>query len=115
MKRIASVVAVLVELVVLGYVTLMALVLTAWMETDSFAIRATETDWWIEGGKRMFVVGVIAAIFAALSLPLNRLFFRCLGFNNRYLAPLSAGAAFILIMAAGITGAGHFVLTKPFI
>jgi hypothetical protein len=90
MKRAASVMAMFVELVVLGYAMLIAFLLTVWMETDSFAIWATEIDWWIEGGKRLFVVGVAAAIFAAILLPMNKVFFRWLGFENRRFATFSA-------------------------
>lgn len=107
--------AVFVELVVLGYAMLMAFLLTVWIETHSFADRATEVDWWIEGGKRLFVVGVVAAIFAAILLPVNKVVFRWLGFENRHFALYSAGAAFLLIVAAGITGAVNFAITKPFI
>ena len=115
MKRAVSVMAVFVELVVLGYAMLMGFLLTVWIETDSFADRATEIDWWIEGGKRLFMVGVAAAIFAAILLPVNKVVFRWLGFENRRFASYSAGAAFLLIVAAGITGAVNFAITKPFI
>ena len=115
MKRAASVVAMFVELLVVGYAMFMAFLLTVWIETDSFAIRATEIDWWIEGAKRLFVVVFAAAIFAAILLPLNKVLFRWLGFENRRLATFSAGAAFLLIVAAGITGAVSFAITKPFI
>ncbi len=115
MKRTAGVLAVLAEHVLLGYAMFMAFLLTVWMETDSFAIRATEMDWWIEGGKRLFVVSVAAAIFATMLLLVNKAFFRWLGVENRRLAPTTAGAAFLLIVTAGITGAVNFVITKPFI
>ena len=115
MKRAASVMTVFVELVVLGYAMFMAFLLTVWIETNSFAGRATEIDWWIEGGKRLFVVGVATAIFAAILLPVNKYIFRWLGFVNRRIASYSAVAAFLLIVAAGIIGAVNFAITKPFI
>lgn len=115
MKRAASVMAVFVEVVMLGYSMLIAFLLTVWIETDTFANVATDIDWWIEGGKRLFVVGVAAAIFAAILLPVNKVFFRWLGFENPRFAWYSAGAAFLLIVAAGITGAVNFAISKPFI
>jgi hypothetical protein len=115
MKRAASVMAVFVELVVLGYTMLMSFLFTVWIETHSFADRATQLDWWIEGGARLFVVGVVAAIFATILLPVNKVVFRWLGFENRHFASYSASAAFLLIVAAGITGVVNFAITKPFI
>jgi len=105
----------LVELFVLGYGMFMAFLLTVWIETDIFAIQATEMDWWVEGGKRLFMVGVAAAIFSAILVSVNKVFFRWLGFQNRRFATVSGGAAFLLIFAAGITGAVSFAITKPFI
>jgi len=115
MKRAASVMAVFVELVVLGYAMFMAFLLTVWIETDSFAMRATEIDWWIEGVKRLFVVVVVAAIFAAILLPVNKVLLRSLGFENRRFVSYSVGAAFLLIVVVGIIGAINFAITKPYI
>jgi hypothetical protein len=115
MKRVASLMALFVELALLGYGMLMAFLLTVWIETHSFASQATEIDWWIEGGKRLFVVSVAAVIFAAILLPVNKVFFRWLGFEGRRFKWYLAGAAFLLIVAAGITGAVNFAITKPFI
>ncbi len=115
MKRVVSVAGMVVELLVLGYAMFLAFLLTVWIETDIFAIQATEIDWWVEGGKRLFVVGLAAAIFSAILVSVNKVFFRWLGFRNRRFAILSGGAAFLLIVAAGITGAVSFAITKPFI
>lgn len=104
-----------VELVVLGYATFMAFLLTVWIETHGFADRATEIDWWIEGGKRLFVVSVTAAIFAAILLPVNKVLFRWIGLENRRFASYLSGVAFLMIVAAGIVGAINFVISKPFI
>ena len=107
--------ALFVELVVLGYAMFMAFLLTVWIETNGFAMRATEIDWWIEGGKRLFVVGVVAAIIAAILLPVNNVLFRWFGFENPRYVSYSAGAVFLLIVAAGIIGAINFAITKPYI
>jgi len=115
MKQVASIAAMFIELLVLGYAMFMAFLLTVWIETHSFANRATEIDWWIEGGKRLFVVCVAAALFAGILLPLNKVLFRWLGFENRRYATFSAAVAFLLIVAAGIIGAVNFAITKPFI
>jgi hypothetical protein len=115
MKRAASVTAMIIEVLVLGYAMFMAFLLTVWIETNSFANRATEIDWWIEGGKRLFVVCVAAALISAILLPLNKIFFRWLGFENHRFATFSAVAAFLLIVAVGIAGAVTFTITKPFI
>ena len=108
-------IALFAELVVLGYAMLMAFLLTVWIETHTFANQSTEIDWWIEGGKRLFVVSVAAAMIAAILLPVNKVFFNCLGFENRRFASYSAGAAFLLIVVVGITGTVNFAITKPFI
>lgn len=115
MKRTVGGLVLLTELVVLGYGMLLAFLLTAWMETNSFAVRATEINWWIESAKRLFLVGVAAIVFAAMLWLANKVLFRWLGYQNRRLALFSAGAAFLLIVAAGTIGAVNFAVTKPFI
>lgn len=115
MKKAASIAAIFVELLVLGYAMFMAFLLTVWIEDHSFAHRASEIDWWIEGGKRLFVVCVAATLFTAILLPLNKILFRWLGFENRRFAMFSAVTSFLLIVVAGITGAVTFAITKPFI
>ena len=104
-----------VELVVLGYAMLMAFLLTVWIETDSFANRAAEVDWWIEGGKRLVVVSAAAVLFAAILMSVNKMVFRWIGFEDQRFASYSAGVAFLMIVMAGITGAVNFGLAKPFI
>ena len=114
-KQAVSVIVLFAELVVLGYAMFMAFLLTVWIETDDFAMWATEIDWWIESGKRLIVVGVVAAIFAAILFPVNKVFFRWLGFENRRFVSYSSSAAFLLVVAAGIVGAINFATTKPYI
>jgi hypothetical protein len=114
MKRIVGGVALLTELVVLGYVMLLAFLLTVWMESDSFAVRAAEIDWWIESAKRLFVVGGAATVFAVTLWLINKPLFRWLGYRNQRLSLFSAVAVFLLVIAAGIIGAVNFVVTKPF-
>ena len=114
MKRIVGSVALLAELVVLGYVMLLAFLLTAWMESDGFAAQATEIDWWIESGKRLLVVGGAATVFAIVVWLANNRLFRWLGYRNLRLSLWSAIAVFLLVAAAGAIGAVNFVITKPF-
>jgi len=114
MKRIVGVAALLTELVVLGYVMFMAFLLNVWMEHDSFALQATEIDWWIESAKRLFMVGVAATVFAVMLWLVNKSLFRWLGYRNQRLSVISAIVAFLLIIVAGVIGAVNFIVTKPF-
>jgi hypothetical protein len=113
-KRIVGVVALLTELVVLGYVMMMAFLFNVWMEHDSFAVQATEIDWWIESAKRLILAGVAATVFAVMLWLVNKSLFRWLGYRNQRLSVISAIVAFLLVIAAGIIGAVNFIVTKPF-
>jgi len=115
MKRALCGLVYLGEIAVLGCATFMAFLFGAWMESDAFAIGATELDWWFEGGKRLFIVAVAATAFSATVLITNRHVFRWLGLENRRAAFVLATTAFVLVLAAGIVGVLSFVIQKPFI
>lgn len=115
MKRALRSLVYLGEIAVLGYTTFMAFLFGAWMESDTFAIGATELDWWFEGGKRIFIVAVVAAAFSATALIVNRHVFRWLGLENRRAPFVLAITVLVLVLVAGIVGVLSFVIQKPFI
>jgi hypothetical protein len=111
MKRIFGLLIISTEAAALVYTVFMSYLLTAWMETDAFAVQATNIDWWVEGGKRLLIVGLGASFVACISMVGNGYLFRWLGLR---LALFSAIAVFVLMVAAGMIGAIEFAVTKPF-
>jgi hypothetical protein len=114
-QRVAGVVVLLAESAVFVWALFMSFLLTAWMEGDGFAARATELDWWIEAGKRMTVATIGAGIFALVAFFVSRCAFRWAGITSDRLALLTAAGAFVLLIGAAVVGAVTFVVTKPFI
>ena len=115
MKRAIFGLVIMGEIAVVGYAAFMIFLFGAWMESDAFAVGASDPDWWLEGGKRLFVISVAAIAFSTTALIANRPIFRWLGFESRRAAFVSAAAAFALLLAAGIIGVLLFVIRKPFI
>ena len=113
--RVAGVVVLVTELGVFAWALFMSFLLTAWMEGDGFAAKATEMDWWIEAGKRMTVATIGAAIFSILTFFVNRHALRWTGIINERIALFMAVGAFVLLLGAATAGAIGFVITKPFI
>jgi len=114
-ERVAGMVVLVTELGVFAWALFMSFLLTAWMEGDGFAARATEMDWWIEAGKRMTVATIGAAIFSILTFFVNRHALRWAGVINERVAFFTAVGAFVLLLGAATAGAISFVITKPFI
>ena len=104
----------LVEVYVVGYASLVAYLFTAWMQSDGFAMRATEMDWWWEALKRvgmslLLAIAVSAALFYINRILVRRRYLKWASFQ-RY----SALICFILITLAAVAGAISFLIHKPF-
>lgn len=106
----------LVEVYVIGYASLVAYLFNAcWMKSDSFAVRASEMDWWLEAGKRsgmslLLALAVSAALFYINRLLVKRRYIKWVAFH-RY----SALVCFIFIMIATLAGALNFLINKPYL
>ena len=113
-QRIAGTLVLIAECAIFGYALLMSFLLTGWMESDSFAARATEVDWWIEAGKRMTVTTIGAALFSIVAYFVNRHALRWTGIIDERIPVFAAIGAFALLVGAAIAGAVTFAITRPF-
>lgn len=105
----------LVELYVIGYATLVAYLLNVWMESDNFALQATELDWWLLAGRRVVITLFFALLISAVIYYINRLLVR-----RRYLPwpglhRYSAWLSFACMTTASLVGAVGFIINKPYI
>lgn len=105
----------LVEVYVIGYASLVAYLFNAWMQSDSFAIHATEIDWWLEAAKRtgmslLLALAVSAALFYVNRLLVKRRYIKWVAFHRH-----SGLACFILIALAALAGAINFLINKPYL
>ena len=104
-----------VEVYVLGYASLVAYLFTSWMQSDSFAFRATAMDWWLEAIKRigislLLALAVSAAVFYINRILVKRRYLRWTSFH-RY----SALTCFGFITLAALAGTVIFLVDKPYI
>ena len=115
MKRIIGISLLTAEVVATAYSAFMAYLLSAWMESDDFALQTTGSDWLFEGGKRLMIVCLGAFVAAAMARAGNERLFRLLGFPINRMDIYSAVAIFILIVASGAIGSIEFIMTRPFL
>jgi hypothetical protein len=114
MKKFLRIALVFLELFVFGNAVLMAFVMSAWMESSSFAFFASEADWWFEAGKRFIVGSAMAAFLSALVWLVNRNLFVWVGFKNERLPTLIASILFGSLCVSTLVGAINFAITKPY-
>lgn len=114
MARLSLACALVLELAVLAYGTLMAWLLSAWFLDDAVAAGLQPSGWWSIAAER-FVVCAVASVLAAL----------CVWGANRWLArvgghpssrwPLATAVLFVAFpTGASLAGAIQFGVTKPF-
>ena len=104
----------LVELYVVGYASLVAYLFTSWMQSDGFALGATQMDWWLEAIQRVGVSLLLALAVSTALFYINRFLVK-----RRYLKwasfhRYSALLCFSLIIVAALTGAVIFLIDKPY-
>lgn len=111
--RLGLACALVIELAVLGYGTLMAWLLSAWFLDDAVAAGMQPTDWWSIAAER-FVSCALVSVFAATCVSVvNRWLARVNQWSGRW--PLVTTALFVVLpVGASLAGVIQFGLTKPF-
>ena len=103
----------LVEVYVVGYACLVAYLFSSWMQSDSFALSATQMDWWLEALKRIGLSLLLALAVSAALFYINRILVK-----RRYLTWVSfhrysALVCFSLVTLAAVAGAISFLKHQP--
>lgn len=98
------------ETVGTGYLSLLAYQMGAWMVDDSVAFQMALGDWYLEAGKRVLEVCVLAFVFGIVAHLFNRWALR----SRRPIAKLLTGIASGAICVSGLVGAVEFALRKPY-
>src|SRR2546430_8761270 len=114
MRRAMGMLIVAVELVAIACALFMSLLLSSWMDSNSFAATATEIDWWIEGAKRIGVVAICATVLSVFMFFVNRHILWWVGVRSGRAALFSAIGTFSLLLCAATVGAITSAITKPF-
>jgi len=105
----------LVEFLLLFFLMLMAFLITGWIEDDSFAITASDMDWWIVAGQRLLFTSVLSLIAAVFIWLINRSLFEWSRFGIERLPIISGIIAFVSLFISALGGAIYFAVWKPFI
>ena len=114
LNKLLITILLLVELYVIGYATFKAYLLNAWMESGSFARRATELDWWLAALQRVGMSLLLAGAVSAALFYINRLLVRRHYLKWTSFHRNSAVLCFGLITIAALLGAVSFLITKPY-
>lgn len=115
-KRIAGYLFLAGETAGLIYAVFFSSLLTAWRESDAFAARATERDWWMEGEKSLEIVLAGSLILAAISYVSTRRISREIEWplRNRQLC-FAAVLCILMDPAGGLVGALPFAVWRSFL
>lgn len=116
-RSLVAALVLITEVLVAGYLALMAGLMSAWMMDDDQAFRMSEADWLVEGVRRFGIVLPVAVVFVVVA-----------GFAHRRwvlvavapvrppfwlrTVPALLGGCVVLASAVGAT---WFVISKPFI
>jgi len=101
---------VVAELLLAGYLCLIAWLLCVWMVNDSMAFRMTPGDWYAKAAVRFLEVCVLSVVFGAVAHFFNRWAFPARPATARLLTWVLAGA----ICLCGLAGSVNFAVTKPY-
>lgn len=104
----------LVEVYVVGYAGLVAYLFTAWMQSDSFALHASEMDWWLEALNRigmslLLALAVSAALFYINRQLVKRRYVKWTSFH-RHVALFCFG----FITLSALVGTISFLINQPY-
>jgi hypothetical protein len=101
---------VVAELLLAGYLCLIAWLLCVWMVNDSAAFRMTAGDWYLTAAVRFLVACGLSVVFGAVAHFFNRWAFPARPMTARLLTWALSGA----ICLCGLAGAVNFAVTKPY-
>jgi hypothetical protein len=109
--RVIATALLLAEVGAAAYLILVGGLIAGWMVDDFVASAMQPADWYVEAAWRAAVAILTGAIFAGLAYLVNvRMVAR--GFSLR-LATTAALLLGALVVAAGVSGAVWFAITKP--
>ncbi|MGV3520279.1 hypothetical protein [Luteitalea sp.] len=112
--HLRSVILLVTELLVVGYVSWVVYLLSTWMVDDAVAARMAPMDWYSTAAKRLGLSLVVGAAVAGAVHDVNRRWVVApFGGSRRHAvrAALVLGACVVL---AGVLGATRFVIVRPF-
>ena len=112
---ICAVVAIVAELLIGAYATLFAYLGSAWFTDDSWAMRATETDWLWTGVVRFAICLVVAVIGGVATWQINRWLVARGARISSYVPRISGGIVAASIVIASAIGSVQFVVQKPWL
>jgi uncharacterized membrane protein len=104
----------LVEVYVVGYACLVAFVFTAWMQSDSFALHASEIDWWLEALKRVGMCLLLALAVSGALFYINRLLVRRHYLKWTTFHRYTAYFCFGFITLSALAGTISFLINQPY-
>jgi hypothetical protein len=111
---IVRVVAFVLQLAGVAYASLIAWLMSVWMVDDSWAVHASDADWWVAAGKRVALGLIGAAIVGGVLFVFNRalVHWKLASPTARPLRAALLGTTVVAI--ASIAGAVIFVVERPF-
>jgi hypothetical protein len=101
---------VVAEILIAGYLCLIAWILCVWMVGDSVAFRMTPADWYVKAAVRFLEACGLSVGFGAVAHFFNRWAFPARPSTARLLTWVLVGA----IGLCGLAGAVNFAVTKPY-
>ncbi len=113
-RRLLALLVLAFEVVAAVYLALLAWLFTAWMVDDSAAVRWVQSDWYLEGGKRLLVVLIVSAVFGGICYLVNRRWAMMAVTRVRNSAGWFSLALSGAIAISGLAGSVHFVIEKPY-
>jgi hypothetical protein len=102
------------EIAVLGYLTLMTWLLSAWFMDDAEAAAMHDIDWYRTAALRFVLSCVVAAVSSVIVYFANRFVARRLGRNDSALPRVSAFVFASAVITAGLVGSVYFAIEKPY-
>ncbi len=105
----------LAEVGAAGYLALVTWLISGWPVDDSVAFRMTSGAWYVEGAKRALVSGGIALTFGVVTYFVSSRWVSPAMPSLPQSARLSAVGLATCVLLAGIVGAVHLVVTRPFL
>lgn len=112
--KIITAIFLIVQLLILAYLTFIAYWLSTWFIDDSVAFSITESEWTKIAAIRVIQFGVVALVFSGILHFANNILFRKIGIRkSTRLSLIVSSIVFLSILISSIAGAIQFVIEKP--
>lgn len=109
------IVIILIELSILLFLMSMVFLTTSWIADDSFAVSASELDWWLIAGQRLLITVVFSVIASIILWRINKPLFAWSRFSIERLPNTTAIIFFVGLFLSALVGAVYFAVEKPYI